>query len=263
MFIYGKIIGALLGALMAGPIGLILGAFLGHFFDKGLALNQRFLSPDVELAKKVFFKTTFMIMGYIAKADGRVSENEIQMARDVMAELHIRGEQKMKAIEYFNLGKSAQFHWDEVMDNFAHNCGYHPQLIQLFIEIQLKAAFVDGIEHSQKQRVLEQICQKLNISPLILSQIESQFYAQRRHYQAPPPQYKKVDELAAAYQLLNVTAQSNPSQIKKAYRVMISQNHPDKLVSKGLPDEMIKVATEKTQRIQKAYELICRARGIK
>lgn len=259
MYIYGKIIGGAFGAIF-GPLGFILGVIVGHLFDKGLALNDRLLVPDVALAQKVFFKTTFMVMAYIAKADGRVSEKEIAMARSVMEQLHLDAEQKREAIQYFNKGKSSTFQWEETMDSFIRNCGYHPQLIQMFIEIQLKAGFVDGLENQSKRRALEQLCSKLNIPRSVLSQMESQFYAENVFRE---PRRTPQDELASSYALLGISTKATDKEIKKAYRLAMSQNHPDKLVAKGLPENMIKIATEKTQKIQKAYEIICQSRGIK
>ena len=52
----------------------------------------------------------------------------------------------------------------------------------------------------------------------------------------------------------------NDADLKKAYRRLMSQHHPDKLVAKGLPEQLIKDATEKTQQIKAAYELIRKSR---
>ncbi len=258
MYIFGKIIGGAFG-LLFGPLGFILGVIVGHFFDKGLALNERFLVPDVALAQKVFFKTTFMVMGYIAKSDGHISEKEIEMARKIMGQLNLSSEQRLNAMKYFNWGKSAQFHWEESMDSFIRNCGYHPQLIQMFVECQLKAAFVDGLDNRFKREVLEQLCNKLNIPRSVLSQMESQLYAERVFRE---PHRTPQDELASAYALLGIASKVTDKEVKKAYKQAMSQHHPDKLVAKGLPDNMIKMATEKTQKIQKAYEYICQSRGM-
>ncbi len=279
MFIWGKVIGAGLGSLMGGPWGCIIGIVAGHFFDVGMQ-REGFAHGDVALAKKVFFKTTFMVMGYIAKADGRVSEREIEMARNVMAHLHLTSEQKLMAIEYFNMGKANHFDWEAKLDEFLKHCGSHQQLMQLFVEIQLQAAFVDGMHDRAKRQVLERLCEKLHVPPVLLAQMESRFYAEQRfeqqthyhehyqerqRYQEEPKQqsYYPPNESQSAYAVLGVSAQASNQEIKKAYRKLMSQHHPDKLVSKGLPEEMIKLATEKVQKIQKAYEYICQLRGIK
>lgn len=254
----GKILGAAFGSLLAGPLGLVLGVLVGHFFDKGLRLNQFVSVSDISTAKKVFFKTTFLMMGYIAKTDGRVSEREIEMARTVMAHLHLSPSQKKMAIQFFNQGKAPDFDWQPVIERLIENCADHPQLMQMFIEIQLQAAFVDGIKSPSKRKVLARLCYKLNVPPSLLLQIEAQCHAEQAYQQKSVVQ----DELANAYTLLGITTQASAQQIKKAYRLKISQHHPDKLVAKGMSEAMIKISTEKTQKIQKAYEIICQARGI-
>lgn len=259
MTIYGKVIGGLIGSLL-GPWGFIFGVAVGHIFDRGLQFNQHFFEPDPALAKRVFFKTTFMMMGYIAKSDGHISEREIQAARNVMAQLKLNSEQKMMAIQYYNQGKSPQFNWMAIMDNFLRNCGYNPQLMQLFVEIQLKAALVDGIQNKQKRYVLEHLCDKLNIPRSVLPQMESHFKAERAFHE---PRRSPLDELSLSYAILGITDKVTNQEVKKAYRQLMSQHHPDKLAAKGLPEEMQKLATEKTQRIQKAYEIVCKSRGMK
>jgi len=259
MYIFGKLLGAAFGSLIAGPIGVLIGVFVGHLFDKGLRLNAQMASPDVGIAKEVFFKTTFMVMGYIAKADGRVSESEIHTAREVMSRLGLSGEERQSAMHYFSMGKSSTLDYEAIVDNFIRNCAHHPQLIQLFIEIQLQAALVDGIDNPQKRFAIEYLCDRLNIPRVVLAQMGARYRAEQTFHQ---PRRTPRDELTSAYAILGVTPEATQAVVKKAYKQRMSQNHPDKLVAKGLPAEMIRVATEKTQHIQKAYEIICRARAM-
>lgn len=261
MYIYGKLVGGFLGALF-GPWGFIFGVIVGHMFDKGLRLNLEFFEPDPNIARQVFFKTTFMIMGYIAKSDGRVSEREIQAARNAMVQLRLRPEQRMAAIQYFNEGKSTLFNWMAIMDNFLRNCGNNPQLVQLFVEMQLKAAFVDGLDNPQKRHLLELLCDKLNIPRSVLPQMESHYQAESV-FREPPRRRSPPDELTVSYGILGVERAATDQEVKKAYRQLMNQHHPDKLAAKGLPEAMLKMATEKTQRIQKAYAIICESRGIR
>jgi DnaJ like chaperone protein len=163
-------------------------------------------------------------------------------------------------MNYFNKGKSPNFNFEAIVDNFVRNCGYHPQLIQMFIEIQLQAAFVDGIANQYKRFVIEHLCDKLNIPRVVLAQMESRYHAEQTFHE---PRRTPRDELSSAYTVLGVPNDSTQQVIKRAYKQLMSQNHPDKLVAKGLPAEMIRVATEKTQGIQKAYDIVCKARGFK
>ena len=265
MNIYGKLFGAIFGYLMYGPLGLIIGVVIGHAFDRGLSINDRASkSPDVVLARKVFFKTTFTMMGYIAKVDGRVSEQEIQVAREAMSHLQLTADQKLTAIQYFNQGKAPEFNFNAALDNFAKNCGHHPQLVRLFVEIQIQAALVDGQPNRLKRQVLEILCDKLKINRSVLWQMESARYTEKGYNYEQRESHVSVqpkDELADAFNMLEVPDTATHAQVKKAYRKLMSLHHPDKLVAKGLPNEMIKVATEKAQKIQAAYDLICKYRA--
>src|SRR5579862_9918388 len=110
----GKIIGGTLGLLALGPWGAALGAFIGHQFDSGGGaadfFGRPFLgAPNPALVNQIFFPTTFRIMGHIAKADGRVSEQEIASARAIMHALRLSEPQMHSAINYFTEGKQSDF----------------------------------------------------------------------------------------------------------------------------------------------------------
>jgi DnaJ like chaperone protein len=117
---------------------------------------------------------------------------------------------------------------------------------------------------ADEQRVLRRISEHLGFSLRQFQQLEAMVRAQRAfhaggdRYQAAQPQR---DLLAEAYAVLGVAASASNDEVKKAYRRLMNQHHPDKLVAKGMPEEMIKLATEKTQEIKAAYETIKKARG--
>ena len=74
-------------------------------------------------------------------------------------------------------------------------------------------------------------------------------------------QTSSAHALDDAYKALGVTKDSTDQQIKRAYRKLMSQYHPDKLMGQGVPDDMIKVATEQAKEVQTAYDLIKKSRG--
>ena len=262
----GKIIGMILGFMLFGPVGLVVGLFLGHLVDLG-ALRRWFRSHTFTQSQQtkvqsIFFNTTFMIMGHVAKSDGRVSENEIRAARHIMAQMNLDERLKREAIHLFNEGKSPNFNLQVALVKLKGACWFQPSLLRVFLEIQVQMAQADAkLMSDQKRQVLESICQQLGVSGFHFDQFEQRSQAggsYQGYRQAPYQDSKQV--LREAYQILAVSSDASDAEVKKAYRRLMSQHHPDKLIAKGLPPEMIKMATQKTQQIKKAYEQICKAR---
>lgn len=255
---FGKVFGAIFGYMLLNIPGLLLGLFIGHMFDKGLGLNLHNMPEKVQAAQKTFFETTFLLMGFIAKADGRVSEGEILLAKQVMNRLQCDSTHRARAIELFNQGKLGEFDVDEQLNEFVTNCGFQPQLVHLFLEIQIKVAYTDEENIEAKRRVLHKIAAHFGMPEGVFAQLEAQFFAGRNfHAHQASPQQAEND----AYGVLGVSKEATMPEIKRAYKKLMSEHHPDKLVAKGLPEEMVKMATEKTQEIQKAYDYICKCRG--
>lgn len=256
---WGKLAGGSLGFALGGPLGAMIGAMLGHHFDKASeGRHERQIGFDPgsqERTQAAFFTATFSVMGCIAKADGHVSPQEIRLAKQVMAEMNLNESQREMAIKLFNQGKHADFALDEVLEQFRRECGRKATLKQVFIEIQLQAAYADGVKHPAEEHILKHICTMLGYPPYLLSQLESLIFAQQRGYQQAG-HVSSESELKNAYRILGVGSSASDDEVKKAYRRLMNQHHPDKLIAKGLPEEMIKIATGKTKEIQKAYDLI-------
>ena len=264
---WGKLAGGAFGFMLGGPLGALLGAVLGHNLDKGLnGLSPREQLPpgERERVQTAFFTATFSVMGCLAKADGRVSQKEIALATAVMDEMELDAEMRRTAIELFNQGKNADFPLDEVLEQFRLECHRRNTLIQMFIEIQLQAAYADDHLNPAEERLLLHICKQLGIPEFLFRRLEKMIQAER-HYagsgrrggakEAPRP------SLDDAYAILNVSPGATDAEVKKAYRRLLSQHHPDKLVAKGLPQEMMKMAAQKTHEIRQAYEQVKEKRG--
>jgi len=263
---WGKVVGGAFGFMLGGPLGALLGAALGHNFDKGLSGLEQAGPADRERIQTAFFTATFSVMGHIAKADGRVTPEEIAMAEAVMNELDLTPEKRKAAINLFNQGKAADFPLDEVLDQFRRECRRRATLIQMFLEIQIQAAYADGRMDKAEERVLLHLCQHLGIPRFVFRQLERMVAAHyhaagagRAHHGGPGAPKMGLED---AYAILGVQTGATDSEVKKAYRRLMSQHHPDKLVSKGLPEEMMKMAQQKTAEIRKAYERIKKARGM-
>ena len=254
--------------MLGGPLGAVLGAALGHRFDKGLQglpKDEVAWGPgDQERVQTAFFTTTFSVMGHLAKADGRVSPDEIRLAEAVMSQMSLSDEMRQTAIRLFNEGKSPDFPLDDVIEQFRRECHRRQTLIQMFMEIQIQAAFADGRMDRQEESVLLHICRLLHISEftfrLLVQRVSAEaHYAGAGAGDRAPPQKLSLED---AYAILNVSSDATDKEVKRAYRRLISQHHPDKLVSKGLPEEMMKMAAQKTDEIKKAYERIKEARSL-
>lgn len=283
---FGKLLGGFFGFLLGGPFGLVLGVAIGHFFDKGLreSANQQSLfgfafpkSSNIEAIQTAFFQNTFLVMGYIAKSDGRVSQAEIRYARAIMDQLGLTSDQIQQAIQLFNEGKSGQFPMKKNLAQLHHLCQGNTMLLQLFMELQIKAALADGAINTESLNALKEVAKcifiPVHIIDVLVRQVyaasqyqnQSQYQSYQHHNQSHQQHYARPNprtELKDAYAILGLDDKADVQQIKKAYRKLISQHHPDKLIAKGLPENMIKLATEKTQKIQKAYEHICAVKGI-
>jgi DnaJ like chaperone protein len=263
---WGKLLGGAFGYLLGGPLGALIGAALGHNFDKGLgaSLRGQFDPGTQARVQTAFFTALFSVMGHLAKADGRVSELEIGLARDVMQRMNLNQEMRHAAIELFNQGKQADFPLEEVLEQFRRECLRRRNLMQMFVEILMHAAYADGALHTAERAVLEQVRMQLGFTAQEFSHIEA-LVRNARHFRGagyrPEAAVSPQEALREAYEILGVDKTASDAEVKKAYRRLMNQHHPDKLVAKGLPEEMVKLANEKTQEIKQAYELVKKARA--
>ncbi len=271
---WGKLVGGAFGFMLGGPLGALLGIALGHNFDKGLKAlpdDSGFASGDRERVQTAFFTATFAVMGRVAKADGRVSPEEIRLAEAVMDEMSLDAARRKAAINLFNQGKLPDFDLDGVIEQFRRECHGRSTLLQMFVEIQLQAAFADGQMDRAEDQLLLDICRRLGFGELDYRRLVRMVQAERafrggagaggssHQQQRPRSNAPTLDE---AYEVLGVPRSASDAEVKRAYRRLLSQHHPDKLVSKGLPEEMMKIAAQKTHEIRQAYERIKETRAM-
>ena len=257
---WGTLIGGAFGFMMGGPLGAILGATVGNQFGNGVnggiapGLNQ----GNQQRVQAAFFTATFATMGHMAKADGKVTKDEIDLARRIMDQLDLSPDMRQAAIDIFNQGKSSNFDLDDVLNQFRKECHRRSSLIRMFLEIQVQAAYADGVLDPAETAVLHKICAILRIPLSELTRIENLING--GHSYSSKPTQSSLDD---AYKVIGVAKNVADKDVKKAYRRLMSQHHPDKMVAKGLPEEMINLAKEKTQTIRKAYDQIKASRGMR
>lgn len=267
--ILGKIVGAILGFLTLGPIGALAGAVAGHVVDRSLGPGATRLSrARMAEAQETFFRTVFLLLGHLAKADGRVSEEEIQQTEAFMRQMGLTAAHRRRAIELFRQGRGPDFELQSQLAEFNQICGRFGNLRQMLLVYLIGLALADGRLDEVEAGFLEQVAFALGFNAATFQTLvrmiaaQSQFAGfgaerrQRRETYRPAP-----DKLALAYQALGVDPSASDQEIKRAYRRLMSQYHPDKLIGQGLPEDMVEVATERSQEVQAAYDLIRAARG--
>jgi len=258
----GLVIGALIG-LTGGISGVFFGAAIGYYLDKLIRSVAGAETWTQAKAQTAFFDATFCVMGKIAKADGQVTAEEIQYAEAVMTRMQLTGALRKRAIECFGQGKSAQFDLSQVLEPLPRALVNNVSVRQMFIEIQLQAALVDGEFSPSEGRVLTEVCQLLGISQQEFEAVTQRMKAEQSFHQGGGQgQFESNGGLGLkqAYGVLGVDQDCDAKTLKTAYRKLMSQHHPDKLVARGLPDEMMQIAKEKTQEIQAAYDAIKKSR---
>ena len=260
----GKALGALIGVVAAGPLGALFGTFIGHLFDVQAESGVEGADDGAGAipVQEAFFRATFAVMGHLAKADGRVSEDEIRAARAIMSEFRLGPREVQLAIDLFTQGKRRDFPLEAWLRQLRQLCRNRPDLCRMFVQIQLQAALWGGSLDPAGRQVLARVCASIGVSAWELAQMEALLRMQQQSSRASEAR-PAVDRIAEAYEVLGVRASATDAEVTKAYRRLMNQNHPDKLVARGLPESMMKVAEEKTRQIRAAYEVLCEARGMR
>ena len=270
---WGKVIGVAVALMMgSGFWGALLGLIVGHMFDTARMRKLNFSAGQQEL-QALFFATTFEVMGHLTKSKGRVTEADNQVANVLMDRMNLHGDSRTAAQQAFRVGKADNYPLREKMRQLRSVCFGRFDLIRMFLEIQLQAAFADGELHPNEREVLYVIGDELGISRAQFDQFMrmmqggAQFGGGYQQYSGTGGGYQQQAQrgptLEDACNVLGVKPTDDATTIKRAYRKLMGEHHPDKLVAKGLPPEMMEMAKQKAQEIQSAYELIKEQKGFK
>jgi DnaJ like chaperone protein len=256
----GTLIGFMLGALATHKLyGGLLGAALGYYFyDRHERARAAVTSAQLQQAQALFFKTVFNLLGHIAKADGHISELEVQLTQSYMEKMGLTPDHKREAIRFFKMGAAADFSVQECLAAYGDLGARSPNLSQMLLVYLINLAMIDGELDAKEVAILQQVAAGIGFSRVAFEQLLRMVGAQNSFAHG---QQHSAQELALAYAALGVAADTSSADIKRAYRKLMSQYHPDKLMGQGLPADMIKSATERSQEIQAAYDRIKLARG--
>lgn len=274
--IWGKVIGAVAGYLFLKIPGAVIGAFIGHWFDRGMAqdfnrkggFGQFLFGADKAVADATFLYTLFAVMGHLAKAKGRVTDQDIAQVTELMDRLRLSGDARSEAQSAFREGKQPDFPLEKEVNAFREAFYGNRNVLQLFMEQLMALALNDGVLDKAEHEVLVTVGKNLGFTRFQIDQWltmqKATFRFHQRHQQSQGQQQRNsADDIKDAYQVLGVTEQQSDAEIKKAYRKLMARHHPDKLASKGLPDEVMQEAQERARDIQAAYDTIKNKRDMR
>ncbi len=250
----GKVVGGTLGFAIGGPIGAIAGAAFGHSFDRK---EEKYISHRLghqgdlstnEQAQLTFFVAAFSMLAKIAKADGQVSEKEISSVEGFMKnELQLDPESMQTAKNIFKEAVNSSEPFDSFARQFYDVFRNQPRIIDLMMDLLLRVSTADGSISPEEEKLLSTAAQIFNIT-------DDEYAKLRSGY---------IKDVNKYYAVLKVSENASDEEVKKAYRKLVSEYHPDKIESKGLPEEFVKFANDKFKEIQEAYEEISKERGLK
>ena len=245
---FGKIMVGSVGYMLGGPIGALVGLSLGHaLIDDKVRANYAETGrlTGQEQRQAVFFTAVFAMLGKMAKADGRVCEDEIKSVRRFMQDkLRLDAATQQFAMGVFNEAKNNNTPFEDYARQFGQVFHHEQQLRMMFYEMLFTVALADGVLHPAEESMLRAAPALLGLHGDIYNTVKRQF----------------VSDLSHHYAILGLENGADMSMVKKAYRKQVSEYHPDKIVSKGLPEDFLKFAEAKFREINEAYEAITKSK---
>ena len=243
----GKIVGGTLGFALGGPLGAIAGAALGHTFDATDNQYPRARLSYHEKAQMTFFVATFSMLARVALADGRISPEEIQAVENFMAnELNLTPESKRFAVEIFETAMNSPMAFQDFAGQFYHQFHNQPRLLDLMIDVLLRLSVADGALSDSEEKLISSAARVFRFSEQKYQELKARY----------APDFEKY------YAILGIHSRASDDEIKRQYRKLVKEYHPDKIASKGLPEEFNKFANDKFREIQNAYDAVKQERGL-
>ena len=238
MSLIGGIVGGMIGFTLLGPIGALVGSVMGSRMTRQAKSRRNPNNLDHQVA---FFTALFACLAKIAKADGRVSEEEVSKIESFISnKFNFAEDERNFAINIFQKAKSDSVSFDAYAKQLYQLLGSSPNSLLVFYELLFELAMADGVMHENEERLLRKIPNIFGLDKNVYEDLYNKY----------------VGKISNAYEILGVTKDMTIDEIKKVYRVKRKEFHPDALISKGLPEELIEKAKEKFIEIQAAFEIL-------
>lgn len=253
--LFAIVIGGLIGYTFGKIPGFFVGAAIGAFLVNRAKSR---LMGKLQNIQSGFVESVFAVMGALCKVDGVISKDEIQMAETMFERFRLNEAQKETAKAAFNRGKAPGFDLDAELDHFLRITGRQPAFLQMFLQVQVSAIAADGVVHPAEHEMLVRIARRLGLPDSQVDQLEAMLRG--THSGQAGRQRSTAQQTNDAYKVLGVSSSISDAELKKVYRKLMSENHPDKLAGRGLPESMREMAEERTQEITHAYDVISESR---
>jgi DnaJ like chaperone protein len=251
----GTLIGAGAGFYIASIPGAMLGALLGQVLDRHLHI-QSWAHLREKLGGRSVLRNDellFVLLGRLAKCDGRVVEGHIQQARQEMRSLDMTESAQRRAIAAFNRGKSG----DDRLRGYLRRLSAQPYAAEGVLRACWRMIWADGRAGNAERELIRQWGKWLGWTSRQVQALSAD-YEQHKFAQASSPLTYQD-----ALRLLGVSATTEPAQIKHAYRRLLSRHHPDKIAGSGATALQVREATDKTRELHSAYTLIRKRRDFR
>lgn len=245
MSVWGKVIGGVAGFAVGGPLGAILGTVFGHAVDRQRSQKNVGTSPDsLQTRQTAFTVAVIVLSAKMAKADGQVTRDEI----DAFKRIFEIPENEMRDVgRLFNEARQDAAGFEpyakQIGDMFAHDPAVRESLLGGLFQI----ALADGVVHPNELAFLKKVGRAFGLGDQDFERIQSAHMG---------------TDNADPYQILGISQDTPDDEIKKTYRNLSRENHPDTLIAKGMPQEFVDVANEKMASINAAYDQISKERSL-
>lgn len=236
--VWGKIGGAGLGLAIGGPLSALLGAFAGHMLvDRVGAL---FGPPPRDV---VFTTGLVALSAKMAKADGVVLRSEIEAFERIV---EVPADERANVVRLFDLAKSTTLGFEAYAGQLAEVLSDEPMLRQDVVDGLFAIATADGAVHEAEFAYIRQVAAILGIEGAAFDRVAA------RHVVRPDDPYA----------VLGADRTLSDADLKRHYRALVADIHPDREIARGLPPEAIRIATQRLAAVNAAWDRIALERNL-
>ena len=270
----GKIVGLILGFTLAQAPGALMGLLIGHIFDsvsisrvkpKRATQQSRVVerpSAEISVNDQIYFDTLFSVLGNFAMSGGKVATSYLNELHNIMRQMHLDENAQRNAWDWYRHAQHEDFNLRQALFGFTRHSGTQPEYSQHFLQTLVQFANFHKPINEAQYNMLVTVAHTLGLSSSLFAHLAPKpqpgSQGKKEHTQT-----QKTFTLEDDYKMLNIKSTVSNAEVKWAYRKLMSRYHPDRLMSKNLPEELIQLATRRTQEIKNAYEKILDARGLK